>query len=69
MLKFLLKLLQVLKEVLDVLNVFSGGGYTHTLTLLGQLSGVHLQPGVEQLTLILSKALSEYLINVSLGSA
>ena len=43
----LLKLLKVLKEILDVFNVLATGLNTHAITLFSQIASIHFEPRVE----------------------
>ena len=53
------------KEVLDVLDVLATGLNAHAITFFSQLGGIHFEPRVEKLALILPKALHKDLVDVA----
>ena len=53
------------KEVLDVLDVLATGLYAHAIALFCQLGGIHFEPRVEKLALILAEALHKDLVDVA----
>jgi hypothetical protein len=55
----------VFKEVLDVLDVLATGLNAHAITFFSQLGGIHFEPRVEKLALILPEALHKDLVDVA----